>query len=62
MKKINTREELEMNMKITEGRVDAILRYIQENPNSDPNAYEINDVMVEVADIGYFGRRFEKEA
>lgn len=56
----NTRKELDMNIQMMEARVDAILKYIQENPTSNPNAYEMNDVMFDVADIGYLGRSFEE--
>lgn len=56
-----TREDLDREMENLEHRIDGILRYISDNPTSDPNAYEMNDVMFELADIGFFGRKFEGE-
>lgn len=61
MVKIKSRESLDNYMKLLETRIDGILRYIKDNPDSDPNAFEMNDVMFEMADVGYFGRRFEDE-
>ena len=56
-----TREKLEEDMISLERRIDGILMYIKNNPTSDPNAYEMNDVMFEVSAAGFFGRKFETE-
>ena len=45
----------------TQKRIDNVLKYIEEHPNSDPNAYEMNDLMFRVADLGQKGRFFESK-
>lgn len=50
-----------MNISLLEKRIDGVLNYIENNPTSDPNTYEMNDIMFEMADIGYFGHFFEKK-
>lgn len=45
----------------TQERIDNVFKYIEENPNSDPNAYEMNDLMFRVADLGQKGRFFEAQ-
>lgn len=57
-----TREDLDKGISTLENRISGILKYIENNPASDPNAYEMNEVMFEIADIGFFGRKFETEA
>ena len=61
MREPRTREILDRNMALLENRIDGIINYIENNPTCDPNAFEMNDVMFEMADIGGFGRKFEKE-
>lgn len=61
LEKISSRESLDKYMELLETRIDGILKYIKDNPNSDPNAFEMNDIMFDVADVGYFGRFFEDE-
>ena len=34
-------------------RVNAVLDYIEQNPESDPNAYEMMDLTIQVANVGY---------
>lgn len=60
-KKISSRESLDKYMELLVTRIDGILKYIKDNPNSDPNAFEMNDIMFDVTDVGYFGRFFEDE-
>lgn len=60
MQKPRTREVLDMNISLLKKRIDGVLNYIENNPTSDPNTYEMNDIMFEMADIGYFGHFFEK--
>ena len=50
-----------MNISLLKKRIDGVLNYIENNPTSDPNTYEMNDIMFEMADIGYFGHFFEKK-
>lgn len=38
-------------------RVDAVLEYIEANPNSDPNAYEMTQLTIEVGEIGWKVRK-----
>ena len=57
-----SREMLDVSINEVDNRLTNILNYINDNPESDPNAYEMNDVMFEVADIGFFGQKFEEEA
>lgn len=44
--------ELEKNIEDLTARVDAVLEYIEKNPESDPNAYEMMELTVEVGRIG----------
>lgn len=62
MREPKVREQLDLEIDSVERNLDGILNYIKENPESDPNAYEMNNVMFEVADIGFFGRKFEDVA
>lgn len=45
---------------VTQERINNILKYIEENPNSDPNAYEMNDLLFSVARLGAEGRKYEE--
>lgn len=62
MLKPRTREVLDKNISLVERKIDNVLGTIKNNPTSDPNACEMNDIMFEVADIGFFGRYYESEA
>ncbi len=57
MKEPKTREILDKNIDLLEKRMDGIIDYIRNNPNSDPNAYEMNDIMFAYADIGFFWKK-----
>ena len=56
-----TRESLYNQIDETQERLDSVIEYINSNPDSDPNAYEMNDLMFKVAEIGCKGRNFESE-
>lgn len=43
----------------TQKMIDKVFEYMEKNPNSDPNARQMNDLMFRVADIGQKGRFFE---
>lgn len=62
MKICDTKEQLYSEIESTKNRVKNVLNYIKDNPESDPNAFEMNDLMFEVAHIGWQGRKFEEEA
>ena len=55
----DTKDDLYFRMDATQGRINAVLDYINSNPDSDPNAYEMNELMFSVAEIGHKGRNFE---
>ena len=59
MKEPSTKQELITEIGKLETKLDNIISYMKENPKSDPNAYELNDVMFDFASIGNFGRLFE---
>lgn len=61
MKEPMKREFLDLHIEVLEKKVDQVLTYIDNNPASDPNCYEMNELMFEFADIGYYGRKFEDE-
>lgn len=42
---------VELKMNELNGRVNNVLNYIKDNPNSDPNAYEMNDIMFKVSGL-----------
>lgn len=56
-----TKSSLYEQMDITQKRINSVFEYINSNPDSDPNAYEMNDLMFSVAEIGNKGRNFESE-
>lgn len=43
--------ELRMRISSLQQKVDNVLKYIEENPYSDPNAYEMNELLYEMSDI-----------
>lgn len=45
--------EYEKTIEQLTARVDAVLDYIEQNPESDPNAYEMMDLTIQVANVGY---------
>lgn len=59
MQSINSKAELYFEMDRVEEQIDRILAYIKKNPQSDPNAFEMNHVMFEVAHIRWSTRKFE---
>lgn len=61
MQELRTRKILDLRIVLLNEKLDNILGYIKDNPNSDPNAHEMNYVMFEMADIGYLGREIEDE-
>lgn len=40
----------------TQQHIDNVFNYIAENPNSDPNAFEMNELLFEVSNIGAQGK------
>ncbi len=56
-----TKDSLYEQIDITQKRINEVFDYINSNPNSDPNAYEMNELMFSVAEIGSKGRNFESE-
>ncbi len=44
-------EILEFKTKELNDRIINVLNYIKDNPNSDPNAYEMNDIMFKVSNL-----------
>lgn len=46
---INT--ELSKQINLTQEKVNNVLKYIEENPYSDPNAYEMNELLYEVTNL-----------
>lgn len=54
-----TKNELYERINNIQERINNVISYINENPDSDPNAYEMNELMFEVAQIGQDGRKFE---
>ncbi len=53
--------DLYYRINVTQKRINDVLDYINSNPNSDPNAYEMNELMFSVAELGWKGRNFENE-
>lgn len=45
------KEIFDLKTKAMEGRINGVLNYIQENPKSDPNAFEMNDICFGYADL-----------
>lgn len=57
----NNQKEHYDNISFLNERFDQVIKYMQENPNSDINAYELNDLIYSFAEIGNNSRNFEKE-
>lgn len=43
--------ELRLKISNTQQKIDNVLKYIEENPYSDPNAYEMNELLYEMSNI-----------
>lgn len=49
--KTNQQLSLDTRIKVTQQSIDNVLKFIEENPYSDPNAYEMNELLYNVSNL-----------